>query len=535
MGEANFLLLILCTSFLIFEISCVKENPEIKKNKNLNFSSRSSDYPFSNFLLNYATLQNGILTFPNWQTYINYTEYLRLFENDTANFNTANSYLESNNLEKSSNPVLEDIELINQFSSSRKKYELLSIQSKIESDNPEDYINHFMFDPYFETTLNEYNEVKIGSIYFRLIDQNKTVLVGNSDLMKFISTRSQTNFVPYQNRNNVFLMDLGIADINLVFNQSEENARASIRSFVMPDFSYEFQTNGTYKFRNISFFDAGNGLAPVYKWTFSNGNEYIGFEPPDQLINSSEETPASCQLEITNFSSPFNKTIEELVPQICSHSVTICPNGNTITIDIRNESWYPQGCPVTWDFGDGTTGSGPFVTHTYSTNPPSNLTKIFKIKGRLKCGGECDLWAKFSISLGCNAKGSRTKNYDMIRGPESYRIIATVWASENIMGGSAGASTESFIRPNQNVGFQKFFTYLGVSTQGTVWLNINGCCVLQPVPFSSTSSLANKISLINRFTQSSRVRYLPNEFWSTHSLQMIGGQIFNSGENLYLQ
>lgn len=78
-------------------------------------------------------------------------------------------------------------------------------------------------------------------------------------------------------------------------------------------------------------------------------------------------------------------------------------------------------------------------------------------------------------------------------------------------------------------------THVGVSLQGTVWLNINGCCILQPVPYSYVSTLANKVTIVNRFTQSKRVRYLPNELWSTHSLQMNGGEIYNSGENLYLQ
>jgi len=485
--------------------------------------------------LNYATIQNGILTFANWQSYLNYTEYLENFENDTANYNAANLFLESNNLEKSSNPVVEVIERMNQFLSSRKKYELLSFQSKIGSANPEDYINHFMFDPYYETTLNEYNEVKIGSLYFRLFDKDKTLLVGNSDLAKFISTRSQTCFKPYQNENNVFLLDMNITDINLVFNQTEENDRASISPMVMPDFIYEYQTNGTYKFINTSFFDVGNGLTPIYKWTFSNGIEYTGFEPPDQIINDSLITPANCQLEITNFSSPYNKTIEELVPSICARNVTICPNGATVTIDIRNEPWYPPGCPVIWDFGDGTTGTGPFISHTYSINPPSNLTKIFKIKGRLKCGGECDLWAKFSINYGCNAKGSRTKTYQMTKNSDIYRIIATVWASETILNGSAGSKTESYIKPPLYDNFRPFYSNVSVSIQGTVWLNINGCCELKPVKISYQEFLANSVTIINRFTQSKRVRYLPNELWSTHSLQMNGGEIYYSGENLYLQ
>lgn len=78
-------------------------------------------------------------------------------------------------------------------------------------------------------------------------------------------------------------------------------------------------------------------------------------------------------------------------------------------------------------------------------------------------------------------------------------------------------------------------THVSVSIQGTVWLNINGCFVLQPVQYSYQASLANSVTIINRFTQSKRVRYLPNELWSTHSLQMNGGEIFYSGENLYLQ
>lgn len=523
-----YVVILLCC---IYHFSCVKE---IQETKVTNLTSRTGSYPFTNFLQNYASLQNGILNFPDWQTFQNYSGFMRNFENDTTNFNLAINYLENNNYEKSSNPVLEVIELMNQFYSSRKKYELLSVQSKISSEYPDDYIDHFMHDPYYETTLNEYNEVKIGSLYFRLLDQDKTVIVGNSDLTKFIETRSQTNFISYQNENNVFFLDLEKADINLVFNGTEENSRASFRPLVMPDFTYEYQADSTYKFKNTSFFDVGNSLAPIYKWTFSNGIEYTGFEPPDQIINSSEESPASCHLEIMNYTSPYNNITEELVPQVCFHNVKICIDGANVTIDIRNESWYPPGCPVLWDFGDGTTGSGAYVTHTYSFFPLSNLTKIFKIKGRLKCLGECDFFAKFSISFGCNKKGSSTKTYEQFVAPITYRLISMNWASENIFNGTAGASTESFIKPNLSSPLEQHYTNLGVSIQGMVWLNVNGCCVLQPIGYSYLGSLNNKITLINQFTQSTRIRYLPNEFWSTHSLQMIGGQIFNTG-NHYLR
>ncbi len=518
---------------LLLTFKCSKDDNN--KSDSPTISLRTGNYPFSNFLTNYATLENGILSFPNWQTYLSYIDYSKNFEADASNFDAANNYLEGNSLEKQSNPVLEVIELMNNFYSSRKKYNILSFQSITTSDNTESYIYHFMHDPYYELTLNEYNEVKIGSLYFRLLDANRTLFVGNSELSKFISTRNQTEFNDFQNGNNVFILNLEKADLGLIFNETEENTRASIKPLVFPDFTYQYQSNGTYKFTNISFFDAGNGLTPIYKWTFSNGNEYTGFEPPDQIFNNNSNINL-CTLEIFNFAS--NNNTQELKPLISTYYPKVCPNGATVTIDIRNEPWFSTGCTVTWDFADGINmKTGALVSHTYSTSPPSNLTKIFNIKGVMSCPGNpyCELYAKYNITNGCNLKGERKMDFFKQVGTTNYKLSASLWASDNIFNGTTGASTYSFVKYNTNSNFLPFYSNICVSLEGSIWLNVNNCCILYSVNLGNWCRNSSAFSISGSYTQSKKVRYLLNELWSTHSLKISNTNFLTSNGILYLQ
>lgn len=156
-------------AILLFSFSCQQEHNSLEKNTTL--TTREEGFPFSNYLQNYSTIQNEIICFQNFQTFKNYIQFIKEFESDTNNINTAQNYLTNNSISLSPNPVLEVIEIMNQFYSIRKKFDedfMNAMNNNVE--NLAEY-KHFLMDPYLESVFNQYNEVKIGSIYFRLLDK----------------------------------------------------------------------------------------------------------------------------------------------------------------------------------------------------------------------------------------------------------------------------------------------------------------------------------------------------------------------------
>lgn len=419
---------------------------------------------------------------------------------------------------------------MNQFYSIRKKFDedfMNAMNNNVE--NLAEY-KHFLMDPYLESVFNQYNEVKIGSIYFRLLDKNRTLIVGNVDYSKFLITRGQIFNDNFNIDNNIFVFNNGISDLNLIFNETETDVRSTLKPMVFADFKYTLSVNNKIQFHNSSFFDDLAGTSPNYIWTFSTGDEYVGFEPPLMSFNESD-FPVSCHLKILNSSSPNSEVSYLLSPLLCSCPVNICINDNVETIDLTNQCNYSSGCTVTWNFGDGTAGSGANVTHTYSKTPISNLSKVFLITGTIYCNGgiECRLHAKFSISTGCNGQKVLIKNFDRREDGFDYRLICQNWVSETILNGSCGSSSESLRKLiNTNV-YSRFQTRVKTSNQGNVWLNVNNCCIQYNV-FNPEFLATGKVTLTANFQQSKRVRYLPNQFWSYHGM-FINSSWFNSGQN----
>lgn len=433
---------------------------------------------------------------------------------------------------------------MNNFNSVQRTYESLTEQS-YNNTNPDEFIFHFLNNPYIETILNNYNEVKIGSLYFRFIDKNKTLIVGRSDYNKFISTRNQT-FVNYNNDENVFLFDLSNMDISLIFNKSDKTDRASIHSMVIPDFGWEISSTGLIQFINKSFFDNGTNALPQYRWSLSNGLIFNQFEPASFIL-SENDLPLVCTLQILNDSTETNN-ITKVVSHnggsnlACYRPIKICRSGFTISIDIRNEPWYDPSCSITWKFGDGTSAIGPFIEHTYSNIPGRviDLLKIYEITGELICPNgtpiRCILFGKTSyLNNICNLQKQFIKIYDKPIGNNIYKIIARIWVMENLLEPNVGSSASSRVR-YPNTGTDVWYpTKIITSNEGMVYITQNACCFNEILSYRRLESSNTSIGLNNFRTGLTKPGYYPNQFYSNCSIRLPDHTWFDSGEKLYLQ
>lgn len=78
-------------------------------------------------------------------------------------------------------------------------------------------------------------------------------------------------------------------------------------------------------------------------------------------------------------------------------------------------------------------------------------------------------------------------------------------------------------------------TSIKTTIQGEIWHNKNNCCTLIPVSYLQAESMSSQIIVYTAINGMKRLRFLPNQFWSTHSLKISENNYLDSGGNFYLQ
>ncbi len=363
----------------------------------------------------------------------------------------------------------------------------------------------------------------------RFIDKNITVLVSDNDYSKFSATRN-IPIESMQDEFNLKIFDMNKLDIADVFTSVENDARAGLKPIILPQFSYTKLANNYYHFNNISFVHTENAFNPIYKWKLSNGSEFIGTSIPDILITENQ-LPLSMKLSVVN--SPIQTDTFQMAILDCAIPFSYTQKGSTITIDVRNHPAISPGCNVIWNFGDGTQANGTFVTHTYSVFPWTSLLKTREVTGEIYCNGQrsCTFSRCINLVFNCENQKVKSKTWEKNISPYKYRIIGTLWASENFMSSSVGTQTLTQ-RKFQIGNYSNFGPAQQITITGGQYSKIyNFCC--QQADFIGYFNKPNNISF-TLIIPLQYPRYIKNQIWSEHKFIDTPIISFDPQEKLYL-
>jgi len=105
---------------------------------------------------------------------------------------------------------------------------------------------------------------------------------------------------------------------------------------------------------------ASTGAAPSYSWDYGDGNTAFGANPTHTYATAGTYTVSLTVTDACGTNDVTSSTVQ--VCPIVNLGIASTVNGNTFTFSATpaNLSAY------NWDFGDGTTGTGPQISHTYS-------------------------------------------------------------------------------------------------------------------------------------------------------------------------
>jgi len=474
------------------------------------------------------SFQNDMMNFSTYADFKSYTQSIRVLAENESNIQIADSILQAQNsttVDFENYPVLGLIESNFSFTSFRIKHQELHYNSL---DSPDIY-NSFILDPYIESCINQFGEIKIGSLYLRFIDKDINVLVSDNDYAKFIATRNIVS-ENLQDDYNLKIFDMTKQDISDVFTFAENDARAALKPIIIPQFTYTKLANNYYHFNNISFIHTENAFSPLYKWRLSNGYEYIGTSIPDILI-SENQLPLSMELSVVN--SPIQTDTFQMNIIKCNIPFTYTQNGATITIDVRNSPDIPNGCIVEWDFGDGYSATGAFVTHTYAFTPWVIQKRLIEISGKIVCNGvetECVFYRCIKLRFNCENQKIVSKNFDKTFNGSYYRLTGSVWATENFIHAGVGTSSEALVKINGKYEYlivDKLYT----NTDGLYYSAENFCCTAITRD-NITEEKKTAWTIINRGVN--KPRYVSQQLWSNHKMTY-GNLVIDSNGKLYLQ
>ncbi|MCX6258477.1 MAG: PKD domain-containing protein [Bacteroidia bacterium] len=170
----------------------------------------------------------------------------------------------------------------------------------------------------------------------------------------------------------------------------------SVAADFSPDPSCLCEVPYDVQYLNFSTTNDPFGLSD-YQWNFGNGQSSDLFSPvvhfiPDTVLKHHHQESFSDELIITSHSgcssmiSQIND-VNIILPVVkCKHH----PKGGCVpvTIDFAGISGYNSSCDSivtwSWDFDDGNTGTGQYITHTYQD------TGVFYVKLTAITGNGCD-------------------------------------------------------------------------------------------------------------------------------------------------
>ncbi len=522
--------LFLASFLALFLYNCSKTQDDALNTgiNNQNASSREGTIdPFSS---SKVRLSQGMLEFDDYLTYKGIYENLRLLSANSEFSQSA--YVELGyDLSQEANVQLTDQPVLEKF---EKRFNLISSR-KVEENQFFDYLNSggepkafqgsFIYDLVLKALLNQNNEVKIGSRIFKFLDERKVAIVLNSDFSALETVRN-TPISEQKDFYNVLIYDKNDVDDNEIelFERDGQGNPREFSNLCIVSANISGVNGLTYTFINTSNVENGCG----FKWSFGDGTpDYYGTVPPSHTypagmssaiasVQATQSPGQKCSCK----DQTFTLTINLQGPPPCDSKFSVAiSNGNVVDLVALSNT---ANTTYSWNFGNGSTGSGKSVQYVYSASGVNTYTITLT---ETRPDGICS--GTKQITLGCGAKnGKEEDDEDMTVSNRKWRLEGVIWSQNNVLQNTMGSSSKSYRRFG-GIWYQKKADKLWVSLEGDYFEQVTTIvggtsitqCGNQNIPFlQETESNSNYVA--RNIGGTKNASFLDNYLKSTHKIKV---------------
>jgi len=224
----------------------------------------------------------------------------------------------------------------------------------------------------------------IGNYEAKMDESNLKVCVGNAFQLSDLSPLGTNSWswqfegaqltTSTQQHPSIIFESAGIKNVSLTAQNTILGCSSSItKQILVSDVSFQLMPSVgclplSVGFTNTSLCEVGT----IYSWDLSNGNQYNGFTPPNQLFQNYDTFPI--KLTVVSGSVCAGKSIQDTIftrPILIGFEVNDTTGGCaplalnfTDTTQVPNPSYDPI-VSWNWNFGDGTSSTQQHPSHTF--------------------------------------------------------------------------------------------------------------------------------------------------------------------------
>lgn len=415
-------------------------------------------------------------------------------------------------------PVLEAFEQRFQLKTVRKKEDEAFIDFLNQGGNPTLFVGDFLFDPILKAFLNTQHEVKIGTTIFKFYAADQTAIVRGEDWNVLNEIRKK----PYSELTTGYNLSLSDVYSTLnkdsdLFDRDADGNRLELRALCQISFELtNISSDGnTFTFNNTSQLDFPCLGTSNWLWDFGDGTTFTGRNPPPHSFSSSLSPEVRLTYLCTKGDACSGNSFTMRVRDQCrANFTTQITQGNVVRVNVVNPI---PNMTYTWNFGDGTTGSGARTQHVYPVNGFNRFNiSLTASNPRINCLTTTTL----SVQVGCGvANGKEARDVDQAISNRTWRLTGVIWSQNNIFQNTLGSSSKTY-RKSLGIFWKRAVDQLDVSIEGDFFerdqdLEGNRICIPVNLPFLEETETASGYVARN-ITGTNDVFFLDRALISSH-------------------